>query len=83
MNDHFNKLKTIYEKQGQSNDIDNLLNCADKQCQEENVAAKNKYLLKNYLGQYYRPRYQFPQIYLKYCLIKRKLVFYNLDYLAL
>ena len=44
-NDHFDKLKATYEKK-QSNDIDNLLKHPDKQFQDENVAANNKYTLK-------------------------------------
>ena len=42
-NDHFDKLKATYEKEQESNDIDNLLKYADKQSQNENVAANNKY----------------------------------------
>ena len=41
--DHFDKLKATYEKEQESNDIDNLLKYADKQSQNENVAANNKY----------------------------------------
>ena len=56
-NDHFDKLKATYEKKQESNGIYNLLKYADKQSQDENVAAKNKYAQKNYAGQHHRPRY--------------------------
>ena len=49
-NDHFDKLKATYEKEQESNNIDNLLKYADKQSQNENVAANNKYTQKNYPG---------------------------------
>ena len=62
-NDHFDKLKATYEKEQESNDIDNLLKYPDKQFQEENVAANNKYTQKNYPGQHGRPRYRFPRKY--------------------
>ena len=59
-NDHFDKLKATCEKEQESNDIDNLLKYADKQSQNENVAANNKYTQKIYQGQHHRPRYRFP-----------------------
>ena len=62
-NDHFDRLKSTYEKKQESNDIDNLLKYADKQSQDENVAPNNKYEQKNYLGQHHRPRCRFPQKY--------------------
>ena len=62
-NDHFDKLKATHEKERESNDIDNLLKYADKQSQDEIVAANNKYTQKNYLGQHHRPRYRFPRKY--------------------
>ena len=46
--DHFNKLKATYEKEQESNNIDNLLTYVDKQSQDENVAANNKYKKKNF-----------------------------------
>ena len=39
----FDKLKATYEKEQESNDIENLLKYADNQSQNENVAANNKY----------------------------------------
>ena len=62
-NNHFDKLKATYQKEQESNDIDNLLKYADKQSGDENVAANNKYMQKNYLGQHHRPRYRFPRKY--------------------
>ena len=59
-NNHFDKLKATYEKEQESNVIDNLLKYADKQSQDENVAANNKYTQKNYPGQHHRTRYRFP-----------------------
>ena len=56
-NDHFDQLKALYEKEQESNDIDTLLKYADKQSQDENVAANNKYAQNNYPGQHHRPRY--------------------------
>ena len=60
-NDHFDKLKTTYEKEQESNDIDDLLKYADKQSQDENLAANNKYTQKSYPGQHHRPHYRFPR----------------------
>ena len=62
-NNHFDKLKATYQKEQESNDIDNLLKYADKQSEDENVAANNNYMQKNYLGQHHRPRYRFPRKY--------------------
>ena len=62
-NNHFDKLKATYQKEQESNDTDNLLKYADKQSEDENVAANNKYMQKNYLGQHHRPRYRFPRKY--------------------
>ena len=42
-NDRFDKLKATYEKEHESNNIDNLLGYPDKQSQTENVAANSKY----------------------------------------
>ena len=56
-NDHFDQLKATYEKEQESNDIDTLLKYADKQSQDENVAANNKYAQNNYPGQHHRTRY--------------------------
>ena len=44
-------------------DIDNLLKYTDKQSQNENIAAKDKYTQKNYPGQRHRLHYQFAQKY--------------------
>ena len=60
-NNNFDKLKVTYEKEQESNDIDNLLKYAGKQSQDKNVAANNKYKQKIYLGQHHRPRYRFPR----------------------
>ena len=62
-NDHFDKLKATYEKEQESNDIDNLLKYGNKQSQNENVAANFKYTQKNYPGQHHRPCYRFPRKY--------------------
>ena len=62
-NNHFDKLKATYQKEQESNDIDNLLKYADKQSEDENVAANNKYMQKNHLGQHHRPHYRFPRKY--------------------
>ena len=62
-NNHFDKLKATYQKEQESNDIDNLLKYADKQSGDENVAANNQYMQKIYLGQHHRPRYRFPRKY--------------------
>ena len=51
------------EREQESNDIDNLLKYADKQSQNGNGAANNKYTQKNYPGQNHRPRNRFPQKY--------------------
>ena len=51
------------EREQGSNDIDNLLKYADKQSQNGNGAANNKYTQKNYPGQNHRPRNRFPQKY--------------------
>ena len=51
------------EREQESNDIDNLLKYADKQSQNGNGAANNKYTQKNYPGQHHRPRNRFPQKY--------------------
>ena len=55
-NDHFDKLKATNEKKQESNDIDSLLEYADKQSQNENVAANNKCTQKNYPGDHHRLR---------------------------
>ena len=44
--DYFDKLKTTYEKEEESNYIDNLLKYSDKQSQDGNVAANTKYTQK-------------------------------------
>ena len=75
--DYFDKLKTTYEKEEESNYIDNLLKYSDKQSQDGNVAAILNTRKKNYPGQHHRPRCRFPrryQIYLKYDLLTTKLL---------
>ena len=62
-NDHLNKFQATHEREQESNDIDNLLKYADKQSQNGNGAANNKYTQKNYPGQHHRPRNRFPQKY--------------------
>ena len=62
-NNHFDKLKATYQKEQESNDIDNLIKYADKQSVDENVAANNKYMQNIYRGQHHRPRYRFPRKY--------------------
>ena len=62
-NYHFDELKATYEKEQEPNDIDNLLKYADKQSQDENVAANNRYTQKKYPGQHHRSRYRFPRKY--------------------
>ena len=46
LNDHSDKLKARCKKEQESKDIDNLLKYADKQSQDENVAANNKSMQK-------------------------------------
>ena len=48
--DYFDKLKTTYEKEEESNYIDNLLKYSDKQSQDGNVAANIKYTQKKLPG---------------------------------
>ena len=46
LNDHSDKLKARCKKEQESKNIDNLLKYADKQSQDENVAANNKSMQK-------------------------------------
>ena len=53
----------LKEDEKRNTDNWNLLKYADKHSEDENVAANNKYMQKNYLGQHHRPRYRFPRKY--------------------
>ena len=54
---YFDELKATYEKEQESNDIDNLLTYTNKQSQNENVAANNMYTQNNYPAQHHTPNF--------------------------